>query len=354
LTRSFRIWGKKRGDRRTGSQRLGSVGEALFFAALFLVGSFALVAESTSQIVRFAAAEAYVSGWETWFVLPILLSLVLTGAGGLARTIMQVTASAERRSALANRARNLEILSDALPSARDFPTVPRNENLTNSPGTTLAFRLPMSSSPGGKLLLSAVFCLLWNGLVAVLAVLAASSHLHRRSNWFLTLFLLPCAAVGARSVYLFLRSLINITGIGPTSVEVSHQPFYPGCAYEVFLTQAGRHLAVKSLRLLFVCEEEAVYRQGTDVRTERRRVHEQQVARAEHFDISPTMRFERLCRLDVPDYVMHSFKSNHNAVSWKLVVEGEFHGWPRFQRDFPVVVYPHVNGKESCRHGTAD
>ena len=346
MARLFRIWGKKRGDRRTGSQRLGGVGEVLFHAALFLIGSFALVAVLTSQIVRFAAAEAYVRAWEIWFLLPILVSLVLTGAGGLFRSIMQVGASAERRSALATRARNIEILSDALPSARDFPTVPRDKNLTNSPGTSLAFRLPMAGSPGGKLLLAALFCLLWNGLVAVLTVLALNSYLSNQSNWFLTLFLLPCAAVGLRSVYLFLRLLVHTTGIGPTSVEVSNQPFYPGCAYEVFLTQAGR-LAVKSLRLLFVCEEEAVYRQGTDVRTERRRVHQQQVFRAEDFEISPSLPFERLCRLDVPDYVMHSFKSNHNAIHWKLVVDGEFQRWPPLKRDFPVVVYPHVNGEET-------
>ena len=38
LPRSFRYYGKKRGHRRTGSSQLGSVGEAVFWAALLLLG----------------------------------------------------------------------------------------------------------------------------------------------------------------------------------------------------------------------------------------------------------------------------------------------------------------------------
>ncbi|HZZ73498.1 MAG TPA: DUF3592 domain-containing protein, partial [Pirellulales bacterium] len=38
----FRLYGKKRGDRRTGSQTLGNAGEALFFAFFFLLGMASL------------------------------------------------------------------------------------------------------------------------------------------------------------------------------------------------------------------------------------------------------------------------------------------------------------------------
>ena len=201
LARSFRICGKKRGERRTGSQRWGSVGEALFFAALFLIGSMALAAVLTSYLVRLAEAQAFVSGWGLWLILLILVSLVVTGAGGMVHSIMQVSASAERRSALAKRASDIDLLGDVLPAARDFPTIPQDENLTNSPGTTLAYRLPIGRSPGGKLLVAGLFCLIWNGLVVVLVVLTLTSYLAHESNWFLTLFLVPFAAVGVRAPF---------------------------------------------------------------------------------------------------------------------------------------------------------
>jgi hypothetical protein len=37
---------------------------------------------------------------------------------------------------------------------------------------------------------------------------------------------------------------------------------------------------------------------------------------------------------------MHSFLSPHNAVVWKIIVRAESAKWPRFEREFPVVVYP--------------
>lgn len=344
MTRSFRIWGKKRGDRRTGSNLLGTVGEALFFAALFLIGTFALIALLTSYLVQPVEAEAYSSGWGLWLVLLILTSLILIGAGGMIHNIMHVGTSAERRSAFAKRASDIDILADTLPSARDYPSIPRNENLTNSPGINLAYRLPIVRSPAWKLLAAALFCLVWNGFVSVITVLVVRSHLASQSNWFLTLFLLPFVIVGVRSVYHFLRLLLITTGIGPTSVEVSNQPFFPGHQYDIFVTQAGR-LNVKSFRVLLVCDEEAIYRQGTDVRTERRTVHEQQIFRKENFEIAPGLPFEHRCDLVVPPGVMHSLKSSHNAIEWKIVVQGEAARWPPFERGFPIVVYPsHVDG----------
>jgi hypothetical protein len=37
---------------------------------------------------------------------------------------------------------------------------------------------------------------------------------------------------------------------------------------------------------------------------------------------------------------MHSFRSAHNGVQWKLLVRGGAAGWPEFHREFPVLVYP--------------
>ncbi len=325
---------------------LGSVGEALFFVALFFIGFCALVALLTSFVVHLPIVDAYAHGWELWLILLILVSLVLIGAGGMIHHMIQFGASAERRSALAKRATDIDILADALPSARDFPTIPRNENLTYSPGIVLAYRLPIARSPVGTLLAAGIYCLVWNGLVSVIAVLALRSYLAGESNWFLTIFLLPFASMGVWSVNLFLRLLTVATGIGPTSVEVSNQPFVPGNRYDVFVTQAGR-LQFKSLRVMLVCDEEAIYRQGTDVRIEKRRVHQQQIFRKEKFEITPGRPFEHRSELLVPDGVMHSFKSDHNAIQWTMLVEGEVARWPPFERAFPVIVYPCVGLKVS-------
>ena len=341
LARRFRLWEKKRGNRRTGSKLWGSAGEALFFAALFLFGSISLTALLTTENQSFDAWASWL-----WLVGLVLVSLVFIGAGGTIWSILMVGTTAERRRALAKRATDIDLLTDSLPSPREFPNVPRDVNLRNSPGIKLSYRLPISPSPGWTLLAVGVFSLLWNGMVSILIVLAIRKHMDGVPDWYLTALVIPFAAVGITSLYYLFRLLLVATAVGPTSLEVSDHPLYPGRKYRVYLTQAGR-LSVKSLTLSLVCYEEATYQQGTDTRTERRRVHEQLVFSNDDFEIMPSIPYEHECDMQFAENVMHSFQSDHNAVQWRLVVRGTVDKWPEFERVFPLVVYPPVSDQKA-------
>jgi len=339
LARWLRLFGKKRGARRTGSRILGSVGEALFFAGLFLLGSIALVV-----LIASVATESWLaSHWAFWLTVLVLLSFILIGSGGAIYTVLQAGTSAERRAALAKRARDIDLISDALPSSKDYPAVPRDGNLTNSPGITLAYRLPMTGSPGWTLLAAFVFSLVWNVLATVFVVVAINKHVAGQPDWLLTIVTIPSVGVGLWSIYFALRRLLVTIGVGPTSIEISDHPLLPGHRYDVFLTQLG-HLSINSLDVSLVCEEAATYRQGTNVCEDTRRVFEQCVYHRERFEIQPGIPFEHQCQLEIPRDCMHSFKSENNSVSWKLVVRGKPAGWSEYRRTFPVVVYPSVNG----------
>jgi hypothetical protein len=37
---------------------------------------------------------------------------------------------------------------------------------------------------------------------------------------------------------------------------------------------------------------------------------------------------------------MHSFETEYNEVSWKLKIEAEIAGWPKLERNSPIVVRP--------------
>ncbi len=104
LARRFRWWEKKRGSRQTGSKILGGAAEALFFAVLFFVGILALTELVVLRL--FADSHGFLTdGWGLWLSGLVLASLILIGAGGLIYTAMMTGTSAERRSALAKRAR---------------------------------------------------------------------------------------------------------------------------------------------------------------------------------------------------------------------------------------------------------
>ncbi len=434
MARSFRLYEKKRGNRRTGSKKLGSVGEAVFFAALFLLGCGGLVLffvtmvipewkanhqfargtctvletrtgskegddgtlyrpevqieyeidgetyriwtydihtiggggyatgreEAAALLDRFTVGNRYVvyydasqpdvavvvwgSSWWVWLALIVPLSLFLIGGGGLVYRMFAWGKSAERRAAIVKEAARLGSFSGNGAAKAEFPYVPPATNVTNSPGTRLAFRLPVIGSHTWALCAWLVAALLWNGLVSVFVAIVVASFLKGDPDWLLALFTLPFALLGIGLIAFFLRQLVVATGVGPTLVEISDQPLCPGRRYRVFLSQTGR-LRLQRLELLLVCDEEATFRHGTDTRTETRRVHQQVLLEDDEVAVAGGVPFQTECELAVPTGAMHSFKSAHNEVTWKILVKGSPTRWPDFERSFPVLVYPNVNGR---------
>ena len=431
MARSFRLYEKKRGNRRTGSKRFGSLGEALFFAVFFFVGCVGLVfllatqaipewrinhafIQTIATVTERQGSEAWIryrvggeTGWRRWrfpsrrpptsrripaprplrprqparlLVRPRrsgsgrlvarlhlvavadplrAISFLLIGGGGLIYTVLSLGKSAERRAALVTRSGpNGRPQKTGRPQPT-YPNVPPAGQITDSPGTELAYRLPMAGSPAWTLGLWLAACLLWNGIVSGFAVVAVHSLWEGDPDWVLIGFLVPFLAVGIGLIVVFVRQLVLATAIGPTLLEISDQPLYPGRTCDLLLWQSGR-LRLYWLEVLLACDEEATYRHGTNTRNERHRVFQQSVFRR---DILPRRPSCGWCRQDgrarfdvqrepltarfaaeVPAGAMHSFKSEHNEVNWKFIVRGEVTGWPDFQRSFPVIVCPHGYG----------
>ncbi|WP_145098087.1 hypothetical protein [Anatilimnocola aggregata] len=334
MARLFRFLEKKRGTRRTGSNLAGSVGEALFFGALFLLGVGTL-----SSLLGPHDPGTYDWGKGGWLLILVAASFAIMGGAGLIWTAMRVGVSAERRSVMARTATELDPLSDTLSTAPEYPGLPELSGLINSPGVELSYRLPQTESAGWRLLASTVFALIWNAVACVITVWAIRGHLSGQGDWLFTLFLFPFVAIGGWSVYYLLRLIVIHTGMGPTTVEVSDLPLHAGREYRVAVWQQG-HIRVFSFEVCLVCEEEATYHQGTDCRTEVREVFRRVVFEQADFLIEPIQPFQCTFLLTIPADAMHSFQGLHNSVQWRLVVRGSAEGWPEFRRAFPLVVYP--------------
>lgn len=423
MSRSFRVYEKKRGNRRTGSGALGTAGETAFFGLLFLAGCGGIVAiiltlvipewrannefVETTCVVRGKAigrsggdetlyrpeiqieyeihGKTYVTktydirgkysgdrekkqaildrfeigkrypcwydpldhnvvviergySWWVWLTFIIPASFVLIGGGGFLYRALHWGKSAEHRAAGRRGGAGRQFDRLGTPE-HELPNVPPGADMTNSPGTTLAFRLPISTSPTWALIGLLFICLFWNGIVSVFVVGAVGGHLAGKPDWVLTIFMVPFVLVGVGLIFWFFRQLLVTTGVGPTLLEISDHPLRPDREYRLFLSQSGR-LRINSLAVFLVCEEEVRYRQGTDTRTESRVVYEQQVYLREGFEIQRGAPLEVQCEPRVPLGAMHSFKSDNNEVNWKFVVRGDVAGWPDFSRAFPVIVHP--------------
>jgi hypothetical protein len=338
VARFFRFVEKKRGARRTGSNLIGSLGEAIFCGSLFLLGTLLLSVIIATQLVQ-PEPEQFAFGLGRWLLILVTASSVVLGGGGLIWTVLRVGTSVERRSAMASQAAESDIVSAAVPRSRNFPTLPSLEGLTNSPGIELAYRLPSTNSPGWRLLVMTIFAMLWNFVVCLLTVSVISAHIAGRHDWLFTVLLLPFWGVCYWSVRSFLQLLLLNSGMGQTTLEISDLPLVPGREYQAVIAQHG-HVAMRSLAVWLVCEEEATFTQGTDIRTEAREVFRQMCFERRDFRIEPGIPFTDTCNIAVPATAMHSFQSAHNLVRWKLVVRGEAETWPLFERGFPIVVYP--------------
>jgi hypothetical protein len=338
VARLFRFVEKKRGQRRTGSNLLGSLGEAVFCGSLFLLGSLLLSVIVGTQLVQ-PDPDRYVFGVGGWLLILVSGSSAMLGGGGLIWTVLRVGTSLERRSALARQAAETDIVHAAVPRPRNYPTLPPFDGLTNSPGIELAYRLPPGQTPGWRLLAMTIFAMLWNFVVCLLTVKVISDHFAGRHEWLLSILLLPFWGVCYWSVRSFLQLLVLHSGMGQTTVEVSDLPLIPGHEYQAMVAQHGQ-IAMKLFQVWLVCEEEATFTQGTDIRTEAREVSRQLCFERSDFRIEPALPFTAPCAIAMPADAMHSFQSPHNVVRWKLVVSGEAEGWPVFERGFPMVVYP--------------
>jgi hypothetical protein len=277
--------------------------------------------------------------WSIWVLLILPISFVIIGTAGVLHAMLQSSTSAERRAALVGKAAKLDLFEDATERDSNYPNVPRTEGVTNSPGTQLAYRLPVEMTTGWTLFGMAMLCLFWNGVVIWAGVGVVRDHFRGRHDILATVVLSGFSLGGIALLVLLLRRFLVTTGMGTTRVEVSGHPFFPGMTYQVFLSQTGR-LEVNAIELLLVCDEEAVFRQGTDTRVATQRVYRQSFYRRESTVVRPGRPFEDTAEVRVPDDAMHSFHADHNEVKWKIVIEADMARWPEYRRSFPVVVYP--------------
>lgn len=278
--------------------------------------------------------------WWTW-LLTLLLpgALISFGGMGLARAIRRWGRSEERCAVPSRFSEILDPLAAGPRQAADHPGVPACDDLINSPGTVLAYRLPIESPENWTLLGFGLFAFLWNTILAVLGVGAGIDLLGGKVDWLLLALLVPFAAVGIASLALFIRRGLLATAVGPTQLEISAQPLRPGGTYEVMLAQGGSG-TFESLRLTLTLEEQATFTQGTDTRTDRTTVWARDIRTWGDLQLAPGARFEARESFAIPADAMHSFASEHNAVRWSIAVHGQPAGWPAFVRTFPLVVFP--------------
>ena len=345
----------------SGSNRRwwAGVAEASLAAVLMLAGVITLCVVLTVTALNWTPNSQ--NNITPLLAFQLLLSVALIFIGGfwISRLLWHVGVSAERRGAIATRTSEIELLNELRRQRQDLPTVARDQ-FPPKVGKKLPFRLTPSPRNLWGLVTMGIFSVILVAIGTVLSIIVSDSFGFMTNDWFQKFqskiidnpfdklsnrpwlaagWLLPIGLAAMWSIYQFFRQLLKLTGIGSTSLEISNYPLTPGNSYQVFLSQAGR-VRLKLLDVDLICQEEATFNQGTDIRTEVINVFTQRLFRQRGISLKPAKPFETEFEFTIPSGSMHSFKSLNNRILWKIVVTGQAKNWPRLERNFTLSIHP--------------
>lgn len=316
--------------------RRPAIAEAALAGILVLLGVILLAVTITMTALYSTPHQLYIS--VGYLSLRIILALLLITSGSyfIISLLWKVGVSRERREALVNRAGEIDLLNEFRRRREDIPTVPVEPPLQ---GTVLPYRLLCSRRNLWMLISLAAMSTTLVAIASILFPTAIATGPSANPRSLATVFLPIICIAAAWFLYRFFRQLLKLTGIGPSSIEISQYPLFPNSKCTMRLFQPGR-IRLKALTVWLVCQEEATYDEGTDIRTERRDVFRQRLFRKRSVDVSPDHPFEVEFDLEIPDQAIHSFRSANNRIQWKIIVQAEAKKWPTLNRTFRLSVYP--------------
>lgn len=318
--------------------RFAAIAEAFVSGLIVFSGIMLLVITLTLTTLFSTPGRAYIETGQFWLRIVLAIAMIAIGCYFITGLLWKVSVSRERRQALVNKAGEIELLNDFRRRREDLPSVPVEPPLH---GVVLPFRLMPSGRNFWRLLTSGGMSVM---LVTIASILLPTAFAEFSAGSPISIALIFSTLICLAALwfmYRFFRQLLKLTGIGPTSIELSHYPLIPGRSCQVRLLQPSR-ITIRVLSAWLVCQEEATFDQGTDIRTETRDVFRQRIFRKRSFDVTASEPFETTFEMSIPAGAMHSFKSANNRIRWKIEVQAEAKGWPGLSRTFRLSVHPGI------------
>lgn len=216
--------------------------------------------------------------------------------------------------------------------ARSPVSANRKRGRSADPSRSLTLRARTRRATGLLVLLG--ISLFWNGIVSVFAYEAYRQWRH--GSWpFLALFLVPFALVGLLLVVATAHSVLALFNPRVT-LTLSRGVIETGGSADLQWSFDGRYDRIARLTIRLEGREEATFRRGTDVQTDKSMFAAVDLVDT---DRSGEIRSGRT-RLELPAGSAPSFHAAHNKILWVLVVHGEIPRWPDVKEEFEIDVIP--------------
>ena len=220
-----------------------------------------------------------------------------------------------------------------------YPTLPNVPDEGTASGVALAYRLTPRVRPSFSMWSRAFGVCVWNvaSWTIFLGVLTTAET--RGDFWSACAFGAVFCGVGvvfARRFFSFFRT---VRSAGAMELEISTLPILPGRKIRFNLFLRGR-VSAKRLDVFLTCEEVARFVQGTNSITHRYEAYSATLFTRYGVEVPSHETFVEKFTAITPIGAAPSFVSEHNEISWRVVVKLEFADGGSYSRDYDVIVYP--------------
>ncbi len=195
--------------------------------------------------------------------------------------------------------------------------------------------LKPKTSRTGKIFGSIAVSLFWNGIVSVFVYQAWQGWHAGHPDYFLTIFMIPFVTVGLvmiGSIFYFALAAFNPRPV----IILLKETIRLGDRVPIRWAIDGNVYKIQNFKLTLTGEESATYRRGTNTHTDRKTFYEQNIVN----DHNPESMRKGEAIFQIPAESMHSFKSDNNAVIWKITLLCDIPRWPDAKDDFEINVQP--------------
>ena len=220
-----------------------------------------------------------------------------------------------------------------------YPTLPNVPDEGSCPGVVLAYRLTPRVRPRFSIWARAFGVFVWNVASWTIFLCVLTSAETHGDFWSSCAFGVVFCGVGVVFVRRFFSRFQTIRNAGSMELEISTLPILPGRKIRFNLFLGGRVVA-KRLDVFLTCEEVARYVQGTNSITHRYEAYSATLYTRYGVEVPLHETLVEKFTAITPIGAAPSFVSEHNEISWRVVVKLEFADGSSYSRDYDVIVYP--------------
>ncbi len=141
--------------------------------------------------------------------------------------------------------------------------------------------------------------------------------------------------IGLLTIYGVIYSFLQLFN-PQLKLEIDNHPLKPGGEYKIYWSLDRSNRVIEGIEITFQLEEQATYRRGTDTKTDKKVIYQQNI----YSQLGKSRERHGESLLKLPANLIHSFNAPNNKLVYQLKCIVQIASFPDVQETFELVVSP--------------